>query len=682
MKQADSSLRALLILCSIAGCMLELPSPVNAQRFTTPTREELEMTTDPRAPGASAVFLYREEVVDNKTHYRSTYARIKVFTEKGKEWGTVQVPFEPGVDAEPIIEARTIHRDGTVISVKGKAADLLVIKAQGLHLKTAVFNMPNVEIGSILEYQWTVPMTRVRAAGDEASYFIAAEKAAGSARWDVQQELFVHKAHFYFQPSNPFGEVSLGAIEPSPARWMKIWSSGYLLYKERLPAGVHVVPSISKDYTLDVVDIPPIHHEEHSPPLDDLRYRVWFYLTPDTVTATFWSKERERWLSELNGFAVPSPELKAAANAIVAAAETPEAKARKLYDAVQELTNRSFLPRGAEATGQQPVKTLRDVWRNKSGDRNDLAALYLAMARSTGLEAYAMQVADRSRRVFDPNYLTLIQLDALLIVIRLDGKDVYLDPGEKMCPFGQLKWTHTLSGGLREDNKAIAYTPGLRPGDAITARNADLAVEGSGAVTGKISFLITGSNALRWRQEFLTSDPEEVKRQLVQSLASTLPQGAVAELRSVYGLDSSATSLSGVLEVSGQIGTATRERLLLPAVLFSSASSGLFRQSEKREAAIDLHFPEQLIDDVIYKLPAGYQLENSPKASQIPWPPHAVLAIETVQREGQLEVKRAFTRGFALLDPKDYPAMADYAATLERASQQEIVLTRTRSSTN
>ena len=25
----------------------------------------------------------------------------------------------------------------------------------------------------------------------------------------------------------------------------------------------------------------------------------------------------------------------------------------------------------------------------------------------------------------------------------LDGKDVYLDPGQKMCPFGLLHWKHT-----------------------------------------------------------------------------------------------------------------------------------------------------------------------------------------------------------------------------------------------
>jgi len=76
-----------------------------AQKFQQPTKEELQMTSDPKAPGAPAVFLYRQEEADNRTHYVGEYARIKVLTEKGKEWATVEVPYIPGYMDPPIIEA-------------------------------------------------------------------------------------------------------------------------------------------------------------------------------------------------------------------------------------------------------------------------------------------------------------------------------------------------------------------------------------------------------------------------------------------------------------------------------------------------------------------------------------------------------------------------------------------------
>lgn len=63
----------------------------------------------------------------------------------------------PGYSAKPIIEARTIRPDGTVIPLDNKAEDLLVFKTNEAHLHAAVFNMPSVEVGGILEYKWTVP---------------------------------------------------------------------------------------------------------------------------------------------------------------------------------------------------------------------------------------------------------------------------------------------------------------------------------------------------------------------------------------------------------------------------------------------------------------------------------------------------------------------------------------------
>ena len=73
-----SFLRNLLLLPLIASPIL-----VNAQ-FQPPASDELKMTADPKAPGASAVYLYREETTDDALHFHSIYERIKALTEKGK----------------------------------------------------------------------------------------------------------------------------------------------------------------------------------------------------------------------------------------------------------------------------------------------------------------------------------------------------------------------------------------------------------------------------------------------------------------------------------------------------------------------------------------------------------------------------------------------------------------------
>src|SRR5580692_3289291 len=122
----------------LAGTVLTLAALAQpivgvAQKFQEPTKEELQMTSDPKAPGAPAVFLYREETTDNRNHYISEYARIKVLTELGKEWATVEVPYAGG-GTPPIITGRTIHADGAVVPLTGRAEDLLVTKSFKRHL--------------------------------------------------------------------------------------------------------------------------------------------------------------------------------------------------------------------------------------------------------------------------------------------------------------------------------------------------------------------------------------------------------------------------------------------------------------------------------------------------------------------------------------------------------------------
>src|SRR5580700_1727147 len=82
------------------------PALVCAQ-FQQPTDEELKMTSDPKAPGADAVYFNVEEIANDPMHYQSYSARIKVLTEKGKELATVSLPYLKGRWEISDIEGRT-----------------------------------------------------------------------------------------------------------------------------------------------------------------------------------------------------------------------------------------------------------------------------------------------------------------------------------------------------------------------------------------------------------------------------------------------------------------------------------------------------------------------------------------------------------------------------------------------
>src|SRR5580698_11374960 len=112
-----------LLRLSLFAALLVLTAPLSQAQWTVPTPEELSMTSQPQVPGASAVYLFREETTDDKLHMFSIYTRIKVLTERGKEYSNVELNFarssEGGYTVEDI-QGRTIHPDGTIIPFTGK----------------------------------------------------------------------------------------------------------------------------------------------------------------------------------------------------------------------------------------------------------------------------------------------------------------------------------------------------------------------------------------------------------------------------------------------------------------------------------------------------------------------------------------------------------------------------------
>src|SRR6185503_5914863 len=74
-------------------CVVALTPLCSRAQFQPIPKEELTMSSDPAAPGAAAVYLYREETTDDPHAFRTVYARIKVLTEEGKSAAMIHIDF-------------------------------------------------------------------------------------------------------------------------------------------------------------------------------------------------------------------------------------------------------------------------------------------------------------------------------------------------------------------------------------------------------------------------------------------------------------------------------------------------------------------------------------------------------------------------------------------------------------
>src|SRR5208282_2386123 len=130
---------------------LSAPLSLTAQ-FPQVASDELKMTADPKAPGESAIYLDREEITDNENGLVTLYIRAKILTEKGKSLATVKIPYDPNEEVANDIEGRTIHADGAIVPLKAKPQDLMDVKTTDIQVNSMVFTLPEVDVGSIIEY--------------------------------------------------------------------------------------------------------------------------------------------------------------------------------------------------------------------------------------------------------------------------------------------------------------------------------------------------------------------------------------------------------------------------------------------------------------------------------------------------------------------------------------------------
>jgi transglutaminase-like putative cysteine protease len=675
-------------------------------QFQAPTDEELKMTSDPKAPGAAAVYLYREETADEQHHFSSVYARIKVLAEQGKELATVHVSYhrnfaffaagtnssrsgsasENHFDAPELnhtgedtrtdpdafmghvevsaIEARTIHPDGTVIPLTGAPADLLKVKSGDSQFNEMTFNLPSVEVGSILEYRYQVRYDRFQQA----------------PQWQVQQPYFVHHAHYMFTPADQF--LPSHNLGPGVSNSALLGSGGDILTDILSTSVLPPGKSVSKDptgrYFIDLSDIPAIPQEAYAPPMGPQIYQVDFYYTSTTDVKEFWQKQMQTWTRLVNQYTAPTGAIKSAAAEAVSASDSRLEKARKLYALVQTLNNTDASRGLAPLAGDYvPQSSVEKVLARKSGSGEEIALLYLSLARAAGLDARPERIVSRDRDIFAPQRIDSSQLDAVVIGVNVDGQEIVLDPAEKMAPFKTLHWSHAAAGGvaMAADGKIeTIITPLEDNKDNTVVRVGTLTINAQGEVSGTLKVGFVGQEALQYRQMALRSDSSMVKQELERRIARQVPDGVQAHIDHIAGLDDAGKQLVAVVAVTGSLAVHAGSHMVLPRVFFETKETDPFPTEESRLLPVDVHFPALEEEQIVYVLPSGYSLEGKPQDATLKWGENAAYKLISKVDATSITTGRMLTRGFTLLSASEYAKLHGFYDEVAQADRQQIAL--------
>lgn len=611
------------------------------------------MTSEPKAPGAMAVILFREVDRDDSARiaHEDVYFRVKILTEEGRKYADIEIPFLKEQSNVSNIHARTIEPDGSVVNFGGQVFDKQIVKAHGVKYLAKTFALQNVQVGSILEYYYTIDMS------DQYIGF--------SSHWIISNELFTRNAKFTLKPY-------AGDNPPLNLRWT--WNT--------LPAGtVQPAEGVNHIVSLEVHDVPAFQTEDYMPPENELKSRVDFIYSEDPFERdpqVYWRKRGKKLNGWLEGYVGKKGPMEQVVSQIVAPGDTPEMKLKKIYARVQQIRNTSYEAEKSEEEQKREKEkaptNVEDLWKKQYGDGVELTWLFLALARAAGFDASGVWVADRANYFFSPQTMDSSRLDANVVVVKLNGQDTYFDPGAAFVPFGVLPWTETGVTGLKLDKDGGTWVQTTLPpsGDSVIHRKAVLKFSEGGDLEGKLIVTYSGLEGAQRRVEERLADDAARKKYLEDEVKEWIPAACDVDLTNQPDWKSSDPLVAEFnVKIPGWVQGAGK-RALLTVGLFAGPEKHLFDHSE-RVHPIYFSFPFERDDDVSVDLPLGWQISNVPAPQNNVG--HVVgYTMHAENDKGTLHLKRTLNMDVLLLEPKFYAALRSFYQMVRTSDEAQVIL--------
>src|SRR5215213_833573 len=330
--------------------------------------QELAMKAPQVEPDADAEAIFWETRIDDSSSEnlkRISYARVKIFTERGREkFSKVDIPFVKGMKIKDVA-ARVIRPDGSIIELQEKDIfEREIIKTDGLKIKAKSFAVPNIEPGVIIEY-------RYREVIDDAS--------AKGLRLNFQRDIPVQNLSYYYKPYNDRTpnyqtfNTNVKFNKDKNGYWLATQSNVVSKKEEpRMPPDDEVTPwLLIQGVSLNVIDASI--------------GGITFTVKDPSNPKIYWGAVSAERVAYIKHMTKSSSDIKKTAEEVTASASTPEEKLRKLYEYVQsQIKNISFDPALTdEMRGKLPAnKAIADVLKRKSGSTGEIDMLFGALANA------------------------------------------------------------------------------------------------------------------------------------------------------------------------------------------------------------------------------------------------------------------------------------------------------------
>ncbi len=531
------------------------------------------------------------------------YVRVKIFSERGRDqYSSFGIPHSRRTKIKNLA-TRVVRPDGSSDEVKpDEIFDREIFRAGMARTFAKTFVIPNIEVGSIVEYRYQ----------ESTAY-----KSAFGMRLPLQRDIPVRQMTYWYKPQTKEPQVE---VHNAPE---------FKFVKDK-----------NKYFQAQVLNVPAFREEPWMPP--EVQVRPWFrlasrrsrsfFMIGDVIIGSarsskykdakeYWDSVASSYVRRLEWIRRKDRKITDAAIRITAGASTQDEKLRLIYDYLQtNVRNISYASDGetGEPSRSLIIKHISDLLEEKRPLTSaQINLLFAALANAAGIEIHLALNSSRNDVVFTPTIANANYVTGPFVAVYEKGEPLVLNPGNPFLPYGVLPWDQENAVALVVGQGKYVWTinPALKYHENHITRTARLKLDENGNIEGDIVIELKGQPALVFRQAYWDETTDVQERSIVNEVKARIGHAEVMST-SIENLTESTKPLIKRYKVKVQnYAQRTGSRMFFQPGFFQYGIPQAFLDSP-RKYDVFFRYPWSENDQIELKLPDGFELEIADPPSQ------------------------------------------------------------------
>jgi hypothetical protein len=455
----------------------KISSQTSPITFGAVSRADLETELYPAEKGAEAVVLcdYATAKVNDEFQIEFTrHVRIKIFKSTGLDLANIQIVYTK-FDKISDLKAATYNLDDEKITTDEVGSKEFYLEMVNSYRYTTRFSFPNVREGSVIEFIYTIR----------------------------QEEIRSYKA-FLFQRTIPVRHVEYYATIPGFFTYTINLNHNNMIQQQHATLkGYYNTTQISFDqYHWTGNNLVPFEPEPMMPESDEYFAGVDFVLTNIKMPNGGYFEESPTYaklydkllefgqLSQINNTLLFSGKVKELTAGKTALLE----KSQAIYDYVQQRMKWN----GYEE--MLPDESFTKAHREKTASNAVINLMLVNMLRTAGITADPLVLSTRENGKINPFVALATELNYVVCIATIEGKDYLMDASDKFLPMGELPFKCLNGEGWLLSPNRGRWVKLLNNEKKAVQELYDLTLNEAGELSGHGDVSFSGYDALEIRK--------------------------------------------------------------------------------------------------------------------------------------------------------------------------------------